>query len=137
MTHQGKTLADVHLRIDIQHLATRARTRGDETLAAILTSAVRTLDHRIGLADSAGAEPTTEPAPELVRPTIRIFGRDVIVLIEKDFWELFGELSVASGRSPADLCETLAVGRGDKGLASLIRLYVLQMVMERAARMAA
>lgn len=54
--------------------------------------------------------------------------------LEPEFWRAFRDLAAAEGRGLNELATEIDEGRGaDRGLASAIRVYVLERLTARAA----
>jgi predicted DNA-binding ribbon-helix-helix protein len=61
--------------------------------------------------------------PEKHSLTLR--GHRTSVSLEVEFWQAFREIAREKGRPINDLAAEIDAGRGDVGLASAIRVYVL------------
>jgi predicted DNA-binding ribbon-helix-helix protein len=69
-----------------------------------------------------------------VKHSLTVKGHRTSVSLEAPFWAAFREVAEAEGRSLNDLASDIDVGRGaDCGLASAIRLFVLDWYARRAA----
>jgi hypothetical protein len=134
MTHAS--ILDVHMRVELQRIVNRLTGRGDAVLAAILTSAVNTLDHRLDLfEDQPAAAGSASDEVALIEPVIRLFGRDLRIMIERDFWLLFVELVNGPTLGLLEALERSLDRRPEETLASrvvpAIRLLVLHTLLER------
>ena len=58
--------------------------------------------------------------------SLTLAGHRTSVSLEPEFWEQFARLAREHGRSVNDLAAEIDAGRGDQGLASAIRLFVLR-----------
>lgn len=58
--------------------------------------------------------------------SLTLRGHRTSVSLETAFWEEFRRIATASGRSLNDLAADIDAARGDVGLASAIRVHVLQ-----------
>ena len=58
--------------------------------------------------------------------SLTLAGHRTSVSLEPEFWEQFARLAHQDGRSVTDLAAEIDAGRGDQGLASAIRLFVLR-----------
>ena len=65
--------------------------------------------------------PTARP----VKHSLTLRGHRTSVSLEAVFWEEFRKLAAASGQSLNDLAAEIDAGRGDVGLASAIRVHVV------------
>ncbi|MEO1638250.1 MAG: ribbon-helix-helix domain-containing protein [Pseudomonadota bacterium] len=65
-----------------------------------------------------------------VKRSLTLRGHRTSVSLEDVFWRVFRDYAAADGRAINDLAAEIDEGRGDIGLASAIRVYVL----ERALR---
>lgn len=63
----------------------------------------------------------TRPA----KHSLTLKGHRTSVSLEPEFWAAFRALAAARGRALNDLAAEIDAGRGDRGLASAIRLEVL------------
>lgn len=119
-------LAAINLRIEVQRLADGAVACGEAAVAAILAAAVRTLDQRISLEVCE-----SPPGPRLDEYTLSVLGRDVVVRVEPEIWDLFVQL----GRDLFDAPERMAAfvhECGPTDAASMIRLFVLNKLLQRS-----
>jgi predicted DNA-binding ribbon-helix-helix protein len=69
--------------------------------------------------------------PEKHSLTLR--GHRTSVSLEPEFWAAFRRLAERRGRGINELAAEIDAARGDRGLASAIRVHVLQAVQEEAA----
>ena len=69
-----------------------------------------------------------------VKHSLTLHGHRTSVSLEAAFWAAFRELAVKQGLTLNALAARIDTGRGDVGLASAIRVYVLEAVQaERPA----
>ena len=61
-----------------------------------------------------------------VKHSLTLRGHRTSVSLEAAFWDAFRRLALARGRSLNDLAAEIDSGRGDVGLASAIRVFVLR-----------
>ena len=61
-----------------------------------------------------------------VKRSLTLSGHKTSVSLEDEFWEVFREIAAAEGRTLNALAAEIDAGRGDVGLASAIRVFVLQ-----------
>lgn len=117
-------VADVRLRIEIQRLARHLAARGDDLVAAILASAIYTIDRRIADAETAPAASKDERSMELVCKRVTIYGRPVPVTLERAFWEMVDQ---AVGPEPqrGAFFERAFERKGRGSLASAVRVMIL------------
>jgi predicted DNA-binding ribbon-helix-helix protein len=57
--------------------------------------------------------------------SLTLKGHRTSVSLEPEFWRAFREIAAAEGRGLNALAAEIDAGRGDRGLASAIRVYVL------------
>jgi len=65
-----------------------------------------------------------------VKHSLTLRGHRTSVSLEADFWSEFRRLAAERGRSINDLAAEIDAGRGDLGLASAIRVFVLRAALE-------
>lgn len=63
-----------------------------------------------------------------VKRSLTLRGHRTSVSLEDAFWRAFREIAARDGRTLNDLAAEIDAGRGDVGLASAIRVYVLERV---------
>ncbi|APX11402.1 ribbon-helix-helix domain-containing protein [Tateyamaria omphalii] len=63
--------------------------------------------------------------------SLTLKGHRTSVSLEPEFWDAFRSIAAKEGRPINDLAAEIDVGRGDVGLASAIRVYVLRHFTER------
>ncbi|WP_299551293.1 ribbon-helix-helix domain-containing protein [uncultured Tateyamaria sp.] len=63
--------------------------------------------------------------------SLTLKGHRTSVSLEPEFWDAFRAIATEEKRPINDLAAEIDVGRGDVGLASAIRVFVLKRVMER------
>ena len=69
-----------------------------------------------------------------VKHSLTLRGHRTSVSLEDPFWQAFRDIAARDGRALNDLAAEIDEARGtDCGLASAIRLYVLDDLMRRAA----
>lgn len=61
-----------------------------------------------------------------VKRSLTLVGHRTSVSLEAEFWEAFRRLAAAEGKALNALAAEIDAGRGDVGLASAIRVAVLQ-----------
>jgi predicted DNA-binding ribbon-helix-helix protein len=82
------------------------------------------------------AAPAT-PAPARLRPTrpvkrsFTIAGHRTSVSLEAAFWDALVDVAARSGRSQASIIQHIDRTRGDAGLSSAIRVYLLNQRSDR------
>lgn len=70
-----------------------------------------------------------------VKHSLTLRGHRTSVSLEDEFWRAFREIAALDGRPINDLAAEIDADRGaDMGLASAIRLFVLQYYQTRASR---
>ena len=60
-----------------------------------------------------------------VKRSLTLSGHKTSVSLEDEFWEVFREIALAEGQTLNGLAAEIDAGRGDVGLASAIRVFVL------------
>lgn len=65
------------------------------------------------------------PAGRPVKHSLTLRGHRTSVSLEQAFWQAFRDLAAQLGQSLNDLAAQIDAQRGDVGLASAIRVYVL------------
>ena len=73
---------------------------------------------------------TTRP----VKHSLTLRGHRTSVSLEEPFWREFRRLAEDRGRSVNDLAAEIDAGRGDLGLASAIRVFVLNAALAARQR---
>jgi predicted DNA-binding ribbon-helix-helix protein len=73
--------------------------------------------------------PTASGRP--VKHSLTLRGHRTSVSLEQAFWQEFRSVADRQGRSLNDLAAQIDAGRGDIGLASAIRVYVLTTLQAR------
>lgn len=68
-----------------------------------------------------------------VKHSLSLQGHRTSVSLEDAFWAAFREIAAAEGKALNALAAEIDAGRGDVGLASAIRVYVLQHFRRRAS----
>ncbi|MDH3262918.1 MAG: ribbon-helix-helix domain-containing protein [Paracoccaceae bacterium] len=69
-----------------------------------------------------------------VKRSLTLRGHRTSVSLEDAFWRAFREMAEARGMPLNALAAEIDAGRGDVGLASAIRVFVLEAVARRAAQ---
>ena len=67
-----------------------------------------------------------------VKRSLTLHGHRTSVSLEEAFWAEFRRLAAAEGLALNALAERIDEARGDVGLASAIRVYVLERALDRA-----
>jgi predicted DNA-binding ribbon-helix-helix protein len=71
------------------------------------------------------------PAP--VKRSVTIAGHRTSFSLEPEFWQALKEIACATDRPVAAIVADLDAARGDEGLSTAVRLFVLSYYKERAA----
>ena len=71
------------------------------------------------------------PSGRPVKHSLTLRGHRTSVSLEQAFWQEFRSVADRQGRSLNDLAAQIDAGRGDIGLASAIRVYVLTTLQAR------
>ena len=66
-----------------------------------------------------------------VKRSLTLRGHRTSVSLEDVFWRAFRDIAAVEGRTINGLAAEIDAGRGDVGLASAIRVFVLRRFMER------
>ena len=66
-----------------------------------------------------------------VKRSLTLKGHRTSVSLEDEFWQAFREIAAENGLPINELAAEIDVSRGDVGLASAIRVFVLRHFMER------
>lgn len=66
-----------------------------------------------------------------VKRSLTLSGHRTSVSLEEPFWQEFRRLAAAQGKALNALAAEIDAARGDVGLASAIRVYVLRAVLAR------
>lgn len=69
-----------------------------------------------------------------VKRSLTLAGHRTSVSLEEPFWRAFREIVRAEGKTINGCAADIDAARGDIGLASAIRLYVLKNLQDQAAR---
>jgi predicted DNA-binding ribbon-helix-helix protein len=64
-----------------------------------------------------------------VKHSLTLRGHRTSVSLEAAFWDAFRQMALADGRSMNDLAAEIDTRRGDVGLASAIRVHILQRLL--------
>lgn len=70
--------------------------------------------------------------PRPVKHSLTLRGHRTSVSLEAEFWRAFRTLAEREGVALNELAARIDAARGDTGLASAIRLYVLEDALKRA-----
>ncbi|MCC1482216.1 ribbon-helix-helix domain-containing protein [Roseibaca sp. Y0-43] len=70
--------------------------------------------------------------PRPVKHSLTLRGHRTSVSLEAEFWRAFRALAEREGMALNELAARIDAARGDTGLASAIRLYVLEDALKRA-----
>lgn len=65
--------------------------------------------------------------------SLTLKGHRTSVSLEPEFWQAFRDISAQKGLAINVLAAEIDMARGDVGLASAIRVYILHALQERAA----
>lgn len=68
-----------------------------------------------------------------VKRSLTLKGHRTSVSLEDAFWKAFRDIAAARGQPINALASEIDAGRGDIGLASAIRVFVLQSLLENQA----
>jgi predicted DNA-binding ribbon-helix-helix protein len=66
-----------------------------------------------------------------VKHSLTLRGHRTSVSLEAAFWDAFRRLALARGQSLNELAADIDTGRGEVGLASAIRVFVLKAALDR------
>ncbi len=66
-----------------------------------------------------------------VKRSLTLRGHRTSVSLEDEFWRAFREIAAREGRPINDLAAEIDAARGDIGLASAIRVYILRDIQAR------
>jgi predicted DNA-binding ribbon-helix-helix protein len=66
-----------------------------------------------------------------VKRSLTLHGHRTSVSLEEAFWQEFRHLAAADGLALNALAQQIDEGRGEVGLASAIRVYVLERALDR------
>lgn len=66
-----------------------------------------------------------------VKRSLTLRGHRTSVSLEDAFWQEFRRIAAAEGRALNDLAAEIDENRGDVGLASAMRVYVLRQLQDR------
>lgn len=69
--------------------------------------------------------PATVSPARPVKHSLTLRGHRTSVSLEAEFWQEFRRIAAASGKSLNDLAALIDAARGDVGLASALRVHVL------------
>lgn len=124
--------ADIVLRVGLGRIARDVRQRGDNLMLAILETAIRTLDLRLGQHSSGGAlsAPWLAVGLEMERRLITLNGRRRAIRLERSFWDQLDTIAAQSGVTAETLCSLIDRACGGENLASALRVFVLFYVNE-------
>ena len=124
--------ADIVLRVGLGRIARDVRQRGDNLMLAILETAIRTLDVRLGQHSEGGplAAPWLAAGLEVERRLISLNGRRKAVRLERSFWHQLDTIAAQSGVTAETLCSLIDRACGGEALASALRVFVLFYVNE-------
>jgi len=75
----------------------------------------------------------TTPSGRPVKHSLTLRGHRTSVSLEQAFWEAFRAIATAQSQSLNDLAARIDAERGDVGLASAIRVYVLTTLQGKSA----
>ena len=75
----------------------------------------------------------TAPSGRPVKHSLTLRGHRTSVSLEQAFWEAFRAIATAQSQSLNDLAARIDAERGDVGLASAIRVYVLTTLQGKSA----
>ena len=75
----------------------------------------------------------TTPSGRPVQHSLTLRGHRTSVSLEHAFWEAFRAIATAQSQSLNDLAARIDAERGDVGLASAIRVYVLTTLQGKSA----
>ncbi len=70
-----------------------------------------------------------------VKHSLTLRGHRTSVSLEPEFWDEFRRIAAARGQALNALAAEVDAGRGDIGLASALRLFVLQDLRRRAGQL--
>lgn len=70
--------------------------------------------------------PSASPSGRPVKHSLTLHGHRTSVSLEAAFWDAFRKIAARNGRSINDLAAEIDATRKDVGLASAIRVYVLE-----------
>ncbi len=124
--------ADIVLRVGLGRIARDVRQRGDNLMLAILETAIRTLDLRLGQQSSGGplSAPWLAVGLEMERRLITLNGRRRAIRLERSFWDQLDTIAAQSGVTAETLCSLIDRACGGENLASALRVFVLFYVNE-------
>ena len=77
--------------------------------------------------------PQANPSGRPVKHSLTLRGHRTSVSLEQVFWQEFRQIAADQAQSVNDLASRIDAQRGDVGLASAIRVYVLTTLQDKSA----